>query len=263
MVRQAIADAEKRSDLIIMHSTAAADMQLIGEDPSSPTTLRDIIAERRPAKVIVVFMRHLWCTLCESYARALQAAMDARVADSKPTIPELDEERSAGGSDSDLSTPASSTEAPVYIVLISTGSPSLIPLYRSQLACPFPLYVAKSRLYEKLGMRKSWASGDDEDEHERGSYADSAGSAVWGGVANAFRRRAYPGKQRQLGGEFVLHAQEDGTLECSYASRMSTSRNHSDVSKLFAAAGVELPPGLEELDAATECKVPELCSRLS
>lgn len=59
-----------------------------------------------------------------------------------------------------------------------------------------------------------------------------------------------PGTQSQLGGEFVFHLQED-SIDCIYASRMTNTRNHSPLSDVFAATGVDIrwsPSILSEMD---------------
>jgi hypothetical protein len=65
----------------------------------------------------------------------------------------------------------------LYIILVSSGSPKLIPIYRTRLECPFPLYVdgRGRRLYKALGMTKK--SLDPGREEEKGDY-------VKGGMAD-------------------------------------------------------------------------------
>lgn len=94
----------------------------------------------------------------------------------------------ASASSTTISTTSDQTPA-LYILLISSGSPSLIPIYRSrvsrllfqplrqsftesvvfiQLDCPFPLYVDQRRaIYKALGMTlKTLSAGK---EKEKGS----------------------------------------------------------------------------------------------
>lgn len=92
----------------------------------------------------------------------------------------------ASASSTTVST-TSDQSPPLYILLISSGSPSLIPIYRSrvsllslqlqsdrsvdprfvsQLECPFPLYVDQRRaIYKALGMTlKTLSAGKEKDK---------------------------------------------------------------------------------------------------
>lgn len=162
---------------------------------------------------------------------------------------------------------------PLYILLINSGSPSLISAYRDRMETPFPLYSDRSRaLYRALGMtRKTWDMGK---ESEKGSYIvkskmENVTSSIkvrkhslpiprpyWlflrlltpfclqAGVAMP----RYPGSQTQLGGEFVFEYDGDeDKVNCLFAARMSTTRNHAEIRDVFAAAGVEL----DDEDAAS------------
>ncbi|KAM0747739.1 hypothetical protein T439DRAFT_328401 [Meredithblackwellia eburnea MCA 4105] len=218
----------------------AADCELVGE---SGTTVRfgDLVHERK--KVVVVFLRHLWCGLCQSYVVALKTAQTSlsTLSNSSASTHSLAESPLSPSSPKGATRTNFSKLPPVYILLISSGSPSLIPIYRARLECPFPLYVDKSRkLYKTLGMtRKTWDGGK---ESEKGSYVtQSQLKNVVSSTVNGLRMPRYPGDQKQLGGEFVFSTENDAsTITCLYASRMSTTRNHSEVRDLFAAAGVSL-----------------------
>lgn len=89
------------------------------------------------------------CGLCAQYVTALRRATTALASVSSTT----------------LSTTSDQTP-PLYILLISSGSPSLIPIYRSRLECPFPLYVDQRRqTYKALGMTlKSLSAGKEKDK---------------------------------------------------------------------------------------------------
>lgn len=91
------------------------------------------------------------CSLCPQYIVALNAATHSLAS---------------------LSSPLGSAAAipPLYILLISSGSPSLISTYRSRLNCPFPLYVDPKgrKLYKALGMTRKTLDGGSEEE--KGSY---------------------------------------------------------------------------------------------
>lgn len=93
------------------------------------------------------------CGLCQQYVNALSSASSPATSlssflPSPPPIP------------------------PLYILLISSGSPSLIPIYRERLNCPFPLYVDKGRkIYKALGMNRCTLDGGP--EAEKGGYTGS------------------------------------------------------------------------------------------
>ncbi|ORY54367.1 hypothetical protein BCR35DRAFT_310361 [Leucosporidium creatinivorum] len=200
---------------------AASECRVVGESGET-ITFGDLVKSR--GRVVVVFLRHLWCGLCAQYVTALRRATTALASASSTTV-----------------STASDQSPPLYILLISSGSPSLIPIYRSRLDCPFPLYVDQKRaIYKALGMTlKSLSAGREKD---KGSYITKSmlGNVV-SSTASGLVMRANPGSQRQLGGEFVFTA-EDGndTIKCTYASRMNSTRSHSEVRDLFAAAGVIL-----------------------
>ncbi|KAK4053600.1 hypothetical protein OIO90_003839 [Microbotryomycetes sp. JL221] len=199
---------------------------LIGES-GQQVEFGELVRER--GRVVVVFLRHFWCGLCAQYVKALRTASRNLV---------------SAASGTSISTGQSPTPAvpPLYILLITSGSPNLIPIYRSRLDCPFPIYVDRKRtLYKTLGMNlKTWNPGKDKD---KGSYVQiSMGQNVAESFKSAVAMRAYPGSQKQLGGEFVFSTNEaeSDDIVCSFASRMNTTRSHAEVRELFAAAGVHL-----------------------
>lgn len=97
-----------------------------------------------------------WCGLCAQFVTALTKATSALTSLSTASI-------------SGDSVSSTAHIPPVYVLLISNGSHTLIPTYRARLDCPFPLYMDRSRkLYKALGMnKKSWNMGSDS---EKGSY---------------------------------------------------------------------------------------------
>lgn len=71
----------------------------------------------------------------------------------------------------------------LYIILVSSGSPKLIPIYRTRLECPFPLYVdgRGRRLYKALGMTKKTLDAGREEEkgnYVKGGMADNVVSST-------------------------------------------------------------------------------------
>ncbi|BGP20038.1 hypothetical protein JCM10213v2_008173 [Rhodosporidiobolus nylandii] len=209
---------------------AASTCTLVGEGGVQVTFGQ--LLKQRQRKVVVVFLRHAWCGLCAQFVEALNRATT--------NLNHLSQAASIS-SRSSTSSGVAPYIPPLYILLISSGSATLIPTYRARLDCPFPLYMDRTRrLYKALGMnKKTWDMGKDD---EKGSYIVKSNlgnivSSTKAGIAMPH----YPGSQTQLGGEFVFEANPTtGAIECCYAARMHTTRAHSEIKDLFAAAGVQL-----------------------
>ncbi|GAA5866438.1 hypothetical protein JCM8547_000625 [Rhodosporidiobolus lusitaniae] len=209
---------------------SARKCELRGEGGTT-VTFDQLLRDRR-RKVVVVFLRHAWCGLCAQFVTALNKAAVA--------LDDLSTASSIASFNGGSATSSSPEIPPLYILLISNGSHTLIPTYRVRLDCPFPLYMDRTRtLYKALGMNlKSWNMGKDS---EKGSYiVKSQIGNVTSSIAAGVAMPAYPGSQGQLGGEFVFESAPDGTVKCLYASRMNTTRSHSEIKDIFAAAGVRL-----------------------
>ncbi|GAA5846303.1 hypothetical protein JCM11251_008026 [Rhodosporidiobolus azoricus] len=220
----------------------AARCELVGEGGTS-VTFEQLLRERRK-KVVVIFLRHAWCGLCAQFVEALNKAhrnLDT-LAHSSTAPPSL---RSSVSSTTSSGSP---TLPPLYVLLISNGSAAVIPTYRQRLETPFPLYMDRTRkLYKALGMtRKTWDMGSDKD---KGSYiVKSQMGNITSSIAAGVAMPHYPGQQGQLGGEFVFeYDEENDEIRCNYAARMVTTRGHSEIRDIFAAAGVEL----NDADAAS------------
>ncbi|SCZ94787.1 BZ3500_MvSof-1268-A1-R1_Chr12-1g03658 [Microbotryum saponariae] len=170
----------------------AAGICLLADENGRNVTFDSLVQAR--GKVVVVFLRHLWCGLCAQYVVALKSAT----------------ENLAQASTSQLSTESMYTPPPLYILL------------------------------KTLGMTlKTLSLGKEED---KGSYVTKSNLGnVIDSARNGLAMRRYPGSQKQLGGEFVMvWNDETGQMECTYASRMNSTRSHSEVRDLFSAAGVHL-----------------------
>ncbi|KAK4702846.1 hypothetical protein P7C70_g3378, partial [Phenoliferia sp. Uapishka_3] len=159
-----------QADFASLSLLEAGDCELVGESGSS-VLFSTLVRERE--RVVVVFLRHLWCGLCQSYVVALKSASKSLSSLSTTALSTV----SSTSGDTDppqIHKTNFSLLPPLYILLISSGSPSLIPIYRARLECPFPLYVDQSRkLYKILGMtRKTWDGGR---ESEKGTYAKRSG----------------------------------------------------------------------------------------
>ncbi|GAA5989955.1 hypothetical protein JCM10908_002395 [Rhodotorula pacifica] len=195
----------------------------------------DMLKERNHDKVVVIFLRHAWCGMCQQYVEALNRAS-------------LNLVSITGNMFADLGGRTTSRIAPLDVVLINSSNPALIGPYRERHHTPFPLYSDRSRkLYKALGMtRKTWDMGKDA---EKGSYiVKSQMQNVTSSISAGVSLRKYPGSQTQLGGEFVFsHDRDTDSFKCLFVSRMHTTRAHAEIRDVFAAAGVEL----DEQDAAS------------
>ncbi|BGP27540.1 vacuolar fusion protein MON1 [Rhodotorula toruloides] len=208
---------------------AASECELVGEG-GQKVTFGELI-KQRGQKVIVIFLRHAWCGLCAQYVEALNRTSLSLVSLSATTFSTM------------FRSPSNPAPVipPLHVLLINSGSPSLISAYRNRMETPFPLYTDRKRsLYKALGMtRKTWDMGK---EAEKGSYIvksnmENVTSSIKAGVAMP----RYPGSQTQLGGEFVFEYNDtDDKVDCLFAARMSTTRNHAGLRDVFSAAGVEL-----------------------
>ncbi|EON63521.1 hypothetical protein W97_02749 [Coniosporium apollinis CBS 100218] len=85
----------------------------------------NVIGERQ----LVLFVRHFYCGACQAYLRALTKSITLQT--------------------------YFTMSIPTSIIIIGCGSPNLIPHYKAQTGCPFPIFADPSRkLYKVLGM--SW-----------------------------------------------------------------------------------------------------------
>ncbi len=117
------------------------------------------------------------------------------------------------------------------------GSSKMAKGYRSIFKCPFKVYTdPKLRVYRGLGMTRQTMDGGPEDA--KGDYiTKSALQGTLSVVKNAPKmplRR--PGAFAQLGGEFVF----ESALSCSFANRMTNTRDHAPIRDVVAHAGVSL-----------------------
>ncbi|KIP01506.1 hypothetical protein PHLGIDRAFT_80489, partial [Phlebiopsis gigantea 11061_1 CR5-6] len=161
-------------------------------------------------KVVVVFIRHFWCPLCQDYMYDVSQNVD----------------------------PAALERENVGLVVVGHGSPAMIRSYRQIFRMPFALYADPGlHVYHALGMTLRTTDGGP--EHERGAYVRHG---LLGGIAMVVRnalRVGMPvwergGDHAQLGGEFVLGP----GLRCAYAHRMTHTRAHAPIADVLAAAGV-------------------------
>ncbi|CAE6393917.1 unnamed protein product [Rhizoctonia solani] len=186
----------------------ASEMYVYDEN-SRPVRFGDIFKDQKTA---ICFIRHFWCPLCQDY-------MSSIVHLTEPSLVE---------------------KAGVKLVIIGNGSPGMIKSYKTDIfKCPYEMYTDPDReLYSALGMtlRTTDAGSDD----EKGSYVKHG---TFTGTMLVLKRAlkmplANAGDIKQLGGEFILGP----GLNCSFASRMHTTRSHTPIRNLLQAAGVSMHP---------------------
>ncbi|POY73082.1 hypothetical protein BMF94_3920 [Rhodotorula taiwanensis] len=201
----------------------------LATESGEAVTFGNVLRERQHEKVVVIFLRHAWCGLCQQYVEALNRASINLLSVTGTMFAGLDHR------------PTSSRFAPLDVVLINSSTPALIGPYRQRHHTPFPLYSDRHRkLYKALGMtRKTWDMGKDAD---KGSYiVKSQLQNVTSSISAGVKLPKYPGSQTQLGGEFVFeHVKESDTFKCLFVSRMHNTRAHAELRDVFAAAGIEL-----------------------
>ncbi|KOS22740.1 Thioredoxin-like protein AAED1 [Escovopsis weberi] len=137
-------------------------------------------------RVLVVFVRHFFCGMCQDYIRSLSESI----------------------------TPEALLRLPIstFIAVVGCGDPGLIDMYREATGCPFPIYTDPTRsLFDALGMVKTLSLG------ERPAYAQkSTARGVLDSVVQALRfvpagLAHKSGDARQVGGEFLFEPRDVAT----------------------------------------------------
>ncbi|CAD6579295.1 MAG: hypothetical protein CYPHOPRED_000850 [Cyphobasidiales sp. Tagirdzhanova-0007] len=174
---------------------------------------------------IAVFVRHMWCGLCQEFLKSIRQIDEACY-------------RSEG----------------VEIVVVGCGDPTLIRKYKETAKFDGRMYSDPSgELQERLGMTlRTLNPGKDA---EKGEYQQM--SMLKNGLvsaANGLKMLSRnPGRFDRLGGEMVFDVDEatDETL-CYYAHRMTNTRSHGPLDKLFGAAGVSIVTKPDNEDESME-----------
>ncbi|CAF1065714.1 unnamed protein product [Didymodactylos carnosus] len=175
-----------------------AEIPVFSADGASHS-FSSIYAER---PTLVIFLRHFFCGVCQEYVRDVCAQIQ----------------------------PDELAACNKAIVFIGCGQPSLIKLYNEETSCSFPVYAEPTRaLYEKLGMIQTLALGN-KPEYMKSSLIGLSLASIVQAVksgSGAFKG----GNIQQIGGEFLI---EPGN-KCTWAHRMTTTRDHAPVSGLKKA----------------------------
>lgn len=196
-------------------------------------------------RVLIIFIRHFFCGNCQEYVRSLS--------------------RSGITPNTLLNLPT-----PTFIAIIGHGSPSLIPMYASETACPFPIYADPTKkLYDALGMMRTLNLGERPEYQRR---------ELWSIVAASFMQSMKNlkgglllkgGDYQQVGGEFLFEpttvstpmaspedeaGQEkrlgeglDGKLgpeqteekHITWCHRMRNTRDHAEIPELREVLGLD------------------------
>ncbi|KAK0480186.1 hypothetical protein IW261DRAFT_1476624 [Armillaria novae-zelandiae] len=163
-------------------------------------------------RVIVIFIRHFWCPLCQDYMHSL-ASLAPRNAD---------------------------------IVIISNGSHTLIDKYRQMFGLRFQMYVDPDlEVYRALGMgtianSKSRARREKVDSYVKRGALGGIAMVVFRALKVGMPMWEKGGASTQLGGEFVLGP----GMTCTWAHRMQTREGHAPVADVLEAAGLPVPPSV-------------------
>jgi hypothetical protein len=151
--------------------------------------------------------------------------------------------------------PSALEEADVDLIIIGNGSHKMLNGYKSEsrrfqltrlfantpdksFKCPFKMYTDPSlELYRALGLTRQ--TGNAGPDSEAGSYlVQTPLEATMQTIKRATQMPLLhsPGHFTQIGGEFVF----DGSLNVIYTHRMTTTRDHSPIEDVCAAAGMRL-----------------------
>ncbi|KAH7342098.1 AhpC/TSA antioxidant enzyme-domain-containing protein [Rhizoctonia solani] len=196
----------------------ASDMYVYDEN-GRPVRFGDIFKDQKTA--ICSFVISGTCPLCQDYMSSIVH----------------------------LTEPSLIQKAGVKLVIIGNGSPGMIKSYKTDIFhCPYEMYTDPDRkVYNALGM--TLRTNDGGSVEEKGSYVKHG---TFTGTMLVLKRAlkmplANAGDIKQLGGEFILGP----GLNCSFASRMHTTRSHTPIRDLLQAAGVSMNPWATELSILT------------
>ncbi|KAF4123378.1 hypothetical protein GMORB2_6079 [Geosmithia morbida] len=170
-------------------------------------TLRSIWnGEKATSRVLIIFIRHFYCGLCQDYVQTL----------SESITPE-------------------SLPADASVVIIGCGDPGLIDGYAGPMGCRFPIYADPSRrAFAALGLVETLDAGTVAPAYQKRSIAQQAFAGFLRAIGSIPRGLAHKGgDMRQVGGEFLF---QDGAVK--WCHRMTTTRDHTEVPELMDLLGL-------------------------
>ncbi|RMZ76452.1 hypothetical protein DV737_g4817, partial [Chaetothyriales sp. CBS 132003] len=107
------------------------NVQLVAADNTS-TTLGEALARTERKKVLVILIRHFYCTSCQEYIRQISKSLG----------------------------PEKLRRCDTSIIIVGCGAPSLIAWYVKVTQCAYPIYAdPKTRLYKLLGTHRTVSMG--------------------------------------------------------------------------------------------------------
>ncbi|WWC61221.1 uncharacterized protein I303_103801 [Kwoniella dejecticola CBS 10117] len=205
----------------------ALAVEILDQD-GTKTTLGDLIKGK---KVILIFIRHFWCTNCQVYTYQFGKSI-----------------------------PPSSLPSGVEAYIIGCGSSAPIPTYIQNTQSPYPVYTCPSldlhRIFDFTRTLKGPPSPSSSraDDQDRKTYLDGVGGGTkrtWLAIKqNLFTNPLHGsdkvrGPSDQNGGEVVF--EQDGT--CSYIHRMQNVVDHTELKDLAEIIGAEYVPLTEKQKA--------------
>ncbi|KAH7920370.1 hypothetical protein BV22DRAFT_808796 [Leucogyrophana mollusca] len=216
------------TDLPDQVATSQAAQLDVLDSEGKPVKFESLLQDKT---TVVVFIRHFFCGSCQDYVTQLASVR-----------------------------PEALDAARARLVVIGCGDWQPIQHYKEVTNLQSPIYADPTRaLYRALGVTTENLATTPA-RQERRSYlrkgdVANALASIWRGP---FKNPSLMGKQgniSQLGGEFVFQVRpgkgEGGTIggiegdgermRCTYASRMQHTQDHTEVTDLMRAAGVEYP----------------------
>ncbi|KAH6683404.1 AhpC/TSA antioxidant enzyme-domain-containing protein [Halenospora varia] len=190
-------------------------------------------------RVLVIFIRHFFCGNCQEFIRSLAASITPADLLQLPT--------------------------PTFIAVIGCGSPSLIPMYQNETACPFPVYADPTKkLYDELGMLRTLNLGT-RPEYQRKALVSMMTASFVQSLKMLKGGKAFQGGDyQQVGGEFMFEPVDLTTPICApgdnskqlgaiggnetesreekrvtWCHRMKNTRDHAEIPELREVLGFD------------------------
>ncbi|KAI4127857.1 MAG: hypothetical protein LQ347_004427 [Umbilicaria vellea] len=183
----------------------AADIPVLAVDGTSCPFQSLYSNSDTTQRVLIIFIRHFFCGVCQEYIRALCNSIP------RPGLP-----------------PSTS------IKIIGCGQASLISKYVQMTSCVYPIYAEPSRkLYDMLGMTSNLSMGSKKPDYLTKSMLAVTVQSIVKTIASG-TDALKGGDVKQIGGEFLF---EGG--EVVWCHRMQNTRDHAEVEVLREVLGLE------------------------
>ncbi|KAI0134497.1 hypothetical protein BJ170DRAFT_679385 [Xylariales sp. AK1849] len=174
-------DVQTNNDLPSQESLRKLEKYTVLDESGKSHTFQSLYTGPNVARrVLIIFIRHFFCGMCQEYLRTLSASITP---------------------DGLLGMPVSTS-----IAVIGCGSHKLIKSYLEQTNCPYPVYADNTQhLYKELGMIRTLSAGVRPAYMQHRSMAQTVAS----GITQALRQVKsglvlQMGDQKQVGGEFLF-----------------------------------------------------------